>query len=696
MKSAWGVVVLTLTVSCNGTIGAPGEDKTVPARSGNNSATPTTGGSANSPGDMNVAPFVPLPRSASLAKVKMILTSLPPTAIEIAAVEKDPGALRALIQQWMQLPEYLANRREFFEQAFQQKPAFRTAELFPLAVNASLLQNMDESFARTVEATVDAGEPFNTPIKSNQFMMTLPMMVYYAAVDTIALAPNALSSLIDDSVNFTFESDAGPIPIEQTLDPSSPNFMTWYDPTVTKVSSVTPADCLIGGRMVTSLDNAGSNLRGQNKTIILYSYLFNNSFQTWVMNVKPSVRCFFPSPNAPTFADKDYSTWRSITIRQPQAGEPTTRFWDLATMRAKSDLVLNQRRVGFFTTPGFLAQWPSNASNESRVTANQTLIVALNRAFDGATAVTPGMNLEAVDSSHAPATSSCYSCHRTMDPMRQFFVQDYNYDFSAQADRTLVAVPAWFDFLGVSVAGTGLGDLGTQLANHPSFASAWTQKLCNYANSSPCDVNDPELLRVASVFEKSGLDWNALVVELFSSPLVTYASSTMTAATTGETVSIARRYQFCSRISARLNVPDVCGVLPTSTPPRGYQSLSRLAQAIPSDAYARGGVTPPLVVQPGLMFRSTMENFCAALAPFVVDSTATGPKNDYKSTGVPSAVNDMATNLMGVAPGTEAPVVAILQHHYDAAVQSGSSPTTALRSTFMLACLAPPTIAIGL
>ena len=88
------------------------------------------------------------------------------------------------------------------------------------------------------------------------------------------------------------------------------------------------------------------------------------------------------------------------------------------------------------------------------------------------------------------------------------------------------------------------------------------QKLAYYANSVACDPTDPELQRIVGVFQSSGYSWNALVRELLSSPLTTYATPTTTAATNGEVVAVSRRDHLCAALNARLGFVDVCGGAP--------------------------------------------------------------------------------------------------------------------------------------
>ena len=70
----------------------------------------------------------------------------------------------------------------------------------------------------------------------------------------------------------------------------------------------------------------------------------------------------------------------------------------------------------------------------------------------------------------------------------------------------------------------------------------------------------------------------------------------------------------------------------------------------------------------------------------------------WSSDAPDAAIADFVQTLMALTPSDarSAPSVAALKAHFDAAVQSGASRTDALASTFVVACLAPSTLAIGL
>src|SRR6185436_11906378 len=111
------------------------------------------------------------------------------------------------------------------------------------------------------------------------------------------------------------------------------------------------------------------------------------------------------------------------------------------------------------------------------------------------------------DEMHVDPTTACYGCHRTLDPMRDFFRASYTVTYSMQYDAVERAKMGVFELESAKVSGKGVGDLAQAMAAHPRFATAWTQKLCRYANSSSCVEDDPEFLRVAAVFQASGFSW---------------------------------------------------------------------------------------------------------------------------------------------------------------------------------------------
>lgn len=74
------------------------------------------------------------------------------------------------------------------------------------------------------------------------------------------------------------------------------------------------------------------------------------------------------------------------------------------------------------------------------------------------------------------------------------------------------------------------------------------------------------------------------------------------------------------------------------------------------------------------------------------------PMSRYSSSKKDAAITDFVENIMGMtsADPNNAAVTLLLQEHYDAAIAEGATPTDALKSTFITACLSPTSVAIGL
>ena len=637
--------------------------------------------------------YEPLSAAASAAKVKNLLIGLPPTDAEVAAVAADPNAMRDLVAQWTQTPLYTAKLQTFFAHAFQQSqvvPQDFEDQLGATGegrIDGRLLANLQESFARTAVALLQQGRPFTETLTTRRFMLTPRLMALYAFLDALQVQDSGATTDLFQKANpgfsFTLTAKRGAIPLADTLDPSSANYLVFAAPQLAAVYDVAcPQDPLVY--------NGGAGQ--QSVTLALYQVLTGAAPAFNVTTAAGTHRCAppaFPAAAVP-LGVADAQSWHLVNVRTPNPGEPTSRVFDVLSFRAGNDLVLGTPRVGFFTTPAFLAGWNTNKSNQARVTINQTLIVALGRAINPSTATLPP-SLAAVDTVHAPQGSDCFACHQSLDPMRQFFRQQYSYYFHPQTAAAQTSLPGSFGFRGVSVAGSTIFDLASQLAAHPDFAEAWTQKLCTWANSSPCLTSDPEFIRVAQDFAAGNFDFGKLVIELLSSPLVTYRSQTDTAAQ-GETFPVARRDHLCAALSNRLGLADVCGLDVNTQVPAALKQVQQIAAVLPSDQYSRGAEAPVLAADPSLFFRAGMENICAALAGQLVDAGATSRWTSAKSD---AAVADFVHLLMGIEKARDATPLAILGSHLQSARAAGLSASDALKSTFMLACLSPSVVGIG-
>jgi len=704
-----------LAGACKGTVGGNGGAPTPSATGSGDTGAAGSGASAGAGvgtgGDPGAAagaaagplyPFEATSPASYTAKVKDMLTGLPPTAAELAAVTGDAKMLRGLIDTWMATPQFQAKMLAFFKNAFQQAQVDGTTLLDQLggrglATNGPTLQrllvNIQESFPRTAWQLVAAGKPFNGTVTTNQIMVTTALASFLAFLDDRFVDDKAKVTsrwvTANPKLTVTAASDLT-IPLTDSMDPTNVNYM--------KVST---------GIAMPNCVNLERSFTGQDAPYQLYSMLMGHVDTDKLAPDAMSCRAFNITPS---FTDDDFADWHLVTMRAPKAApaggtaEATTAFYDLAKLRAAKEMVVNVPRIGFFSTPAFFANWSTNTSNLYRVTMNQTLIVALNHSFDGSNSTVP-VSETGLDAEHAAPGTACYGCHQTLDPMKQLLTQTFSLFYHEQTDAMKAAQTGVFTFEGQSQVESGAGALAASLANHPSFASAWAQKLCFYADSAACSEDDPEFQRVVTAFQASHLDWKTLVRELFSSPLVTGAADTKTYDDRGMPVSVARLTHFCGGLELRLGISDPCGVsgLPGLT---GAQNqIATLARGLPSDGYSRGAETPVLPTDSSLFFRSGTENICRHLADQMVDvaaaPTATPPHtaSKYQSTAPDAAIADFVSTLMGLPDGDPRAGDAkqiLIAHYQSALATTGIKARDALKSTFVLACTAPSTISVGL
>jgi hypothetical protein len=674
--SSLSAVVLTGALACSGGSTA----SRTPAQVGAGDAGP---------------PFQADPPSTYVAKVKNLLVGLPPTDDEVKSVQADPTQLGSLVDGWMQLPQYSQKMMRFFELAFQQTQVSSVDfadQAYPRQIDINgtttplLVQSAQESFARTMIELTSQGHPLTEAMSTPQLMMTTAMKELYALLDVWEV--DDAGKVTDrfrarnPALQITVEAAQGPIPIAQTLDPASPNFMHWYDP------DVATADMQIPGCQQDPLVYPANAMA--------LHYLLLGSLDGHKSPAGTACPPFGGTAKAAQLVASDFTDWTMVTVRQPAAGEATTAFYDLPSLRAASELVLAIPRVGFFSTPAFFANWQTNISNQMRVTMHQTLIVATGSSIDGTDGtVAPGM--PGIDSKHAQG--ACVGCHMILDPTRSIFSSTWSWNYHSQIDSTWTAQPGIFAFRSVIQPVKSLADFGGALANHPLVASGWVQKLCYYLNSAACDAGDPEFQRIVGLFQSSGYAWNPLVKTLVTSPITTHAAETQTLQNGGEVIAVSRRDHLCAALNARLGLTDVCGLDALSKRAMAT-TVPEIVSGLPSDAYGRGAVAPLLPNQPTLFFRAGTENICEAVAAQVVDAASAPAGVTHWSSSQPdAAVADFVSIVMAVTPSDprSAPLQSLLKAHFAAAAQqAGITPTQALRSTFVVACLAPSAVSIGL
>ena len=718
--SSWAAALLVgggaVGLACTGTL-----DVSSPVAPG------TDGADASTPPGPGEIPFEPVSPRIYVTKVKNLMLGLPPTDEDIAAVTKDPAALRGLVDAWFVKPEAQAKFGNFFKKAFQQTQITQNDFLDQIGgtqIGALVMfTQAQESMSRTALKSIADGRPFTDTVTTHTIMMTPMLMSMYLALDqtqvddngkvTMSL-PKADGSLATAQKFYvTYRAQGGPIPLSETVDPNSPNFLHFAAPatfncTVPKLDNTGHALTDINGKAIPvvvpysertypAIAGAFLGLFGYASGDFVKDPMNPNGPPTVSIpsDVLPAQRYLYTynCGNGVQFAAPSVTAedvvWRPVTIRLANPGEKLTAFYDLVNLRQANEIVVRSPRVGFFSTPAFFSNWTTNKSNQHRDTLNQALIVGLGRSINPIDKGTSTVLDNGKDGIHSDPTSPCYSCHQTMDPMRNVFRQAFTYSYHAQHDPTQLYSTASFDYLGQTAALTSLDDFASALVKHPLYPVAWVQKVCFYANSSACSEDDPEFQRIVKVFAESKFDFHSLVRELLSSPLVTGASTTKTWRDLGETVSISRQDHFCSALTYRLQLAtSLCTGITNNT------TAVAVANNIPFDGYLRGADAPALSTDQTPFFRGATELLCAYAADLTVDKA----NSRYASTKKDSAITDFVANIMGVTASdpNNALLSKLLASHYDAAVKAGANPTDSLKSTFITACLSPTSVAMGL
>ena len=156
----------------------------------------------------------------------------------------------------------------------------------------------------------------------------------------------------------------------------------------------------------------------------------------------------------------------------------------------------------------------------------------------------------------------------------------------------------------------------------------------------------------------------------------------------------------CASLNARLGLTDACGL--DLLQPRGRGKLPQIVSGLPSDAYGRGAVAPILPNEPTLFFAAGVRNICEDVAVEVVDAApqTRSPKVRHWTSRAPdTAIADFVKDVMVLAPSDARAAKArrlLTSHHKSALRQRGTTPTDALRSTFVVACQSPSAVSVGL
>ena len=681
--------LIPLAISCTGRLAdhgvPPGQDQTTPA--GNNATTADMGtgpGGADqgtpaagdmdapdtgpgNPSDMDTAsadmpgedmapplpPFEPLPTEVYLRKTKLLLHGGAVTDAELAAVRQDPAALKGLIAGWLEEEPAKQKLREFFIKSFQQDDTDRNNLVGQIRGRQAagtfnppdiFNNNLRESFARTVMRIVYNDEPFTSVANTTEFEMTTAMLSFLVASDRVNLRGN--SPAADKAArthrfyNEPFEDYDANTPLARQI-----RDKTWYVNQPFK----RPNDDKCNTGVWTEWDQA-----------LVFSAL---------LGYFGCVTTNFAGP----IKRNDFEDWRTVKV-VPLAGGDREDYYNIPALRQADTIALSTPRVGYFTTPTFLAKWQTNVDNSFRVTANQSLIVGLGHSFEPEGFTMP-FTVDNLSEEHAAPTTVCYGCHISLDPMRNYFANTFDADSYGPLESSPNHTPS-FGFRLHQVEGTTLYDFGEALSTHPEFAAGWVQKVCMMATSRPCDPQDEEFIRIVDLFVGSNYNFKTMLVELFASPLVTNASRTVTHITHPAIASLSRRDHYCHALKVRFGDAgydfDPCDEI-------------QLSVAFPEDAWTRGSTSPFQSTESSLFYWATLEAFCTQLAQKAINKEGSPIQSSKRD----ETIDFLVTQLVGLPPSNSRhePLSTLLHEHWDESVEEfGNKPYLITLSVATLAC----------
>ncbi len=798
------LLVASLGYGCQGKIGGGSSSGSGGAsNSGSGGSNTGSGGSLGGGGNnvdaggVTVKPttFTPALAGPTCRKIKDLLVGLACSDDEVNTVQTmGPAGLQQLIIGWESgqdtQPLFKGKIVPFFRNMFQQVGFTPTQDFKPQLlenggfdfgpfgtaavgddVYFKLIQNLQDSFALTAWQMVQEGkEPFSDVLTTQKFVMTTGLLSLYTEIEMPDDEPYNFSGGANTNTKLQWKLDyVNTIPLEDSLNPQSSNYMVFDDEkpanpgssflfggsggftTCQGVGDKNTTDSSVNTVVTFGSGTCPTNSTNSSKSSFGcpsggYAQLFQRliGYTARYPFVGSNIDCY-EHPSKPYMTDGDVSDWRWVTIAPKQSGDSYVQPYDLPTLRNATTIKLAMPRVGFYTTPAFLALWNTNDSNQHRVTTNQTLLAALGQSFTSDNNLAP-LSEVGLASSHTTTSGECYGCHKSLDPMRMFFGNQYDFndrnDFvknpfngSQPNPRPTTPLQAGFAFADVNwqspSGGTSMTDLGPLLLKAsdqdsndadgplPLFAISVAQQLCYWANSNACSTSDSTFRDIVSDFVKGNYNFPALVKELFSSPLVTGAAPTATypADQNGDEtvpVSISRQAHLCAALSNRMGISDICA-LQVAVPSSTQTTTLTIAGSVAGDAFSRGSQTPVTPAYPDLFYRAASEELCENVAKLVVDVTG-GPytSSSTSCTNGDGLLSKFVEQVMGVNPSDSLhdQALGILETHCAAAAKakttttgggfgggttgSTSTQTNSVRSTFVLACESPTSLGIGL
>lgn len=351
-----------------------------------------------------------------------------------------------------------------------------------------------------------------------------------------------------------------------------------------------------------------------------------------------------------------------------------------------------------------MANWPTNADNDFRVTTSQALIGALNKAFDAADPTLASLPLSAADSSHAQPGTSCFQCHRLMDPMKEVFKNLYADD--EYRYRRPASTPSGFAFFGVNRPLSDLRSFGRTLADHPQFVSGWAQKICSYFNSQPCLESDPEFIEIVSAARVGAFDLQAMFRRFAQSRMVTGHRYSKMYENKAFLISASRENHLCQAVAQRTN--NLRQWFDQADLAESGQYCSQRAASLPKLIFSRDQVSrgDAGFVQPTSQsaFRTrAAETFCVGFGNFISPEQAQGFLPVNTPEGRTESFVALAESLLGYSKAhpRQALVIEAMSEMWQQSFDASSITQTLRKQRFAMAkvvemaCLMPEIQAVG-
>lgn len=406
----------------------------------------------------------------------------------------------------------------------------------------------------------------------------------------------------------------------------------------------------------------------------------------------------------------DFTDWRTVRLQQVSNSPYSGRAFNstevanqLRTIPDNGTVQLRAPRIGFFNTLAFNEQWQTNVDNQFRLNTNQSVIAALHMTFESGDPTQPH-HLDNLDEAHAPEGSDCLGCHKNLDTMRNVLYMDYDPDNHRARANPESFLPD-FAFQGHREEVSTMAEFAAAMANHPRFAMAWTEKLCQWFSSIACDRNSQVMIDLANVFEQSNYSFNTLVSAMAKSSLVTQttfdeqASLADKIAIPGSRVSIARANHYCEAVYQRLSeirtlrdLPPVNNNSTTDLCVSANGQVTSAASIIPEDSVARGEIDYVQSSESDLMLAKAYDSFCDRSSNLVVGSN---DNTTLRTNNIDNALDDMTQILLGIPSNASHYDTTrnALRNLYDVSIATPACPdNTALLS----AANGNPTCGLGL